>query len=191
MCELKNNWKAIYEWICWDRALVLWEMNLPGRGLTEVEKTLIYTGSVTGYGQESGVRYHTSAEKLLRDFRFSQWWWRYSESEMTIKDVSGENGDSIFRAQTVQEWNETNDLSITRSHCVRSTQEVWKFKQSRCYRSSVHTDYWAFSRSKLERRSPGRTWRLNFLYWRLIFVGPHDGISFYVTILASRVCDGS
>ena len=34
----KKNWKGIYEQICWDRALVLWKKNLPGRGLTKVEK---------------------------------------------------------------------------------------------------------------------------------------------------------
>jgi len=37
MYELKK-WKGIYEEICCDRALVLWKKNLPGRGLTKVEK---------------------------------------------------------------------------------------------------------------------------------------------------------
>jgi len=37
MYELKK-WKGIYEYICWDRALVLWKKNLPGRGPTKVEK---------------------------------------------------------------------------------------------------------------------------------------------------------
>ena len=37
MYEIKK-WKGIYEQIRWDRALVLWKRNLPGRGLTEVEK---------------------------------------------------------------------------------------------------------------------------------------------------------
>jgi len=37
MYELKK-WKGIYEYICWDRALVLWKKNLPDRGLTKVEK---------------------------------------------------------------------------------------------------------------------------------------------------------
>jgi len=30
--------KGIYKYICWDRALVLWEKNLPGRGLSKFEK---------------------------------------------------------------------------------------------------------------------------------------------------------
>jgi len=38
MYELKKNWKGIYELICCDRALLLWKKNLPGRGLTKVEK---------------------------------------------------------------------------------------------------------------------------------------------------------
>ena len=38
MCELKKKWKGTDEYICWDRALVLWKRNLPGRGLTKVEK---------------------------------------------------------------------------------------------------------------------------------------------------------
>jgi len=33
-----KEWKVNYEYICWDRALVLWKNNLPGRGLTKVEK---------------------------------------------------------------------------------------------------------------------------------------------------------
>jgi len=33
-----KKWKGIYEEICWDRALVLRKKNLPGRGLTKVEK---------------------------------------------------------------------------------------------------------------------------------------------------------
>jgi len=33
-----KNWKGIYEKICWDWALVLWKKNLPGGGLTKVEK---------------------------------------------------------------------------------------------------------------------------------------------------------
>jgi hypothetical protein len=33
-----KNWKGIYEYVCWDRALVLRKKNLPGRGLTKVEK---------------------------------------------------------------------------------------------------------------------------------------------------------
>jgi len=33
-----KNWKGIYEKICRDRALVLWKKNLPGRGLTKIEK---------------------------------------------------------------------------------------------------------------------------------------------------------
>jgi len=37
MYELKKNWKGTDEWICWDRALVLWKKNLPGPGLTKVE----------------------------------------------------------------------------------------------------------------------------------------------------------
>jgi len=37
MYEFKK-WKGIYELICWDRAHVLWKKNLPGRGLTKVEK---------------------------------------------------------------------------------------------------------------------------------------------------------
>jgi len=36
MYELKKNWEGIYEQICWDRALVLWKRNLPGRGLIKV-----------------------------------------------------------------------------------------------------------------------------------------------------------
>jgi len=39
--NLKKNWKGIYKEIYWDRALVLWKKkkkNLPGRGLTKVEK---------------------------------------------------------------------------------------------------------------------------------------------------------
>jgi len=40
--NLKNG-KALYEQICWDRALVLWKKNLPGRGLTKVEKRCIRT----------------------------------------------------------------------------------------------------------------------------------------------------
>ena len=39
MYELKKKiWKGIYVKICWDRALVLWKKNLPGRGLTKFEK---------------------------------------------------------------------------------------------------------------------------------------------------------
>ena len=38
MHELKKNWKDTDEYICWDGALVLWKKNLPGRGLTKVEK---------------------------------------------------------------------------------------------------------------------------------------------------------
>ena len=38
MYEFKKNWKGICEQICWDRALVFWKKNLPGRGLTKVEK---------------------------------------------------------------------------------------------------------------------------------------------------------
>ena len=39
MYELKKKiWKGTDEEICWDRALVLWEKNLLGRGLTKVEK---------------------------------------------------------------------------------------------------------------------------------------------------------
>jgi hypothetical protein len=34
----KKKWKGIYEKICCDRALVLEKNNLPGRGLTKVEK---------------------------------------------------------------------------------------------------------------------------------------------------------
>jgi len=33
-----KKWKGIYQKICWDRALVLGKKNLPGRGLTKVEK---------------------------------------------------------------------------------------------------------------------------------------------------------
>ena len=33
-----KKWKGIYKQICWDRTLVLWKKNLPGRGLTEVQK---------------------------------------------------------------------------------------------------------------------------------------------------------
>jgi len=33
-----TKWKGIYECICWDRALVSWKKNLPGRGLTKVQK---------------------------------------------------------------------------------------------------------------------------------------------------------
>ena len=36
--NLKKNWNGIYEYICWDRALVVWKKNLPGRGLTKIEK---------------------------------------------------------------------------------------------------------------------------------------------------------
>ena len=36
--NLKQNWKGIYEYICGNRALVLWKKNLPGRGPTKVEK---------------------------------------------------------------------------------------------------------------------------------------------------------
>jgi hypothetical protein len=39
MYELKkNNWEGTDEEICWDWALALWKKNLPGRGLTKVEK---------------------------------------------------------------------------------------------------------------------------------------------------------
>jgi len=38
MYELKNNWKGTDEYICWDRALILWKKNLLGRGPTKVEK---------------------------------------------------------------------------------------------------------------------------------------------------------
>jgi len=37
MYKLKKM-EGYYEYICWDRALVLWKKNLPGRGLTKVEK---------------------------------------------------------------------------------------------------------------------------------------------------------
>ena len=33
-----KKWKGIYVYFCWDWALVFWEINLPGRGLTKVEK---------------------------------------------------------------------------------------------------------------------------------------------------------
>ena len=36
--NFKNNWEGTDEEIWWDRALVLWKKNLPGRGLTMVEK---------------------------------------------------------------------------------------------------------------------------------------------------------
>ena len=36
-----KKWKDIYEWICWDRALVLWKRNLPGRGLTKAGNTAL------------------------------------------------------------------------------------------------------------------------------------------------------
>jgi len=38
MYELKKNWECIYEWICWDRDLVLWKKNLPVRSLKKFEK---------------------------------------------------------------------------------------------------------------------------------------------------------
>ena len=38
MYELKKNWKDTDEQICWDRALVLWKKNLPGRVPAKVEK---------------------------------------------------------------------------------------------------------------------------------------------------------
>jgi len=34
-----KNWKGIYELISWDQAFVLWKKNLPGRGLTKIEKS--------------------------------------------------------------------------------------------------------------------------------------------------------
>jgi len=34
----RKKWRGIYEYICWDRALVLLKKNLPGRDLTKVEK---------------------------------------------------------------------------------------------------------------------------------------------------------
>jgi len=37
-CMNLKKWKGIYEYICWDRALVLWKKNLPSRGLTKFEK---------------------------------------------------------------------------------------------------------------------------------------------------------
>jgi hypothetical protein len=37
MYKLKKM-EGYYEYICWDRALVLWKKNLKGRGLTKVEK---------------------------------------------------------------------------------------------------------------------------------------------------------
>jgi hypothetical protein len=36
--NLNKIWKGTDEEICWDRALVLCKKNIPGRGLTEVEK---------------------------------------------------------------------------------------------------------------------------------------------------------
>ena len=39
MYELKRNWKGTDEQICWDRALVLWKKNLPGRGPTRLRNT--------------------------------------------------------------------------------------------------------------------------------------------------------
>jgi len=33
-----KKWKGIYEWIWWDRTLLLWKKNLRGRGLTKFEK---------------------------------------------------------------------------------------------------------------------------------------------------------
>jgi hypothetical protein len=38
MYELKKNLERYLRVICSDRALVLWKKNLPGRGLTKVEK---------------------------------------------------------------------------------------------------------------------------------------------------------
>jgi hypothetical protein len=38
MHELKKNWKDIYEYICWDRAIKKKKKNLLGRGITKVEK---------------------------------------------------------------------------------------------------------------------------------------------------------
>ena len=38
MYELKKNWRGTAERIYLDRALVLWKKNLPGGGLTKVEK---------------------------------------------------------------------------------------------------------------------------------------------------------
>jgi len=40
MYELKK-WKGIYEKIGWDRAFVLWKKNLPGRGLTKIDRQWI------------------------------------------------------------------------------------------------------------------------------------------------------
>jgi len=40
------------------------EPEVPGRGLTKFEKHCSRRDRVTGYGQESGVRYHTSAAKF-------------------------------------------------------------------------------------------------------------------------------
>jgi len=36
--KLKKNCKGIYGQICWEGALVLYKKNLPGRGLTKIEK---------------------------------------------------------------------------------------------------------------------------------------------------------
>jgi len=41
MYQLKKKGKGIYEYICWDQALVLWKQNLPGRGLTKVGKNCL------------------------------------------------------------------------------------------------------------------------------------------------------
>jgi len=56
MYELKKMEKYFYEYICWNRALVLCKKNLSGRGLTKVVKHCSiwnYNLSVIRLGRES------------------------------------------------------------------------------------------------------------------------------------------
>ena len=57
MYELKKNLKGIYKQICWDWVLVLWKKNLPGRGLTKVEKHWSRTDHKGPNGEKRCLRF--------------------------------------------------------------------------------------------------------------------------------------
>jgi len=47
MYELKKNWKGIYEYICWDQALVLWKKKFTGPGSQQRLRNTVLGNTVT------------------------------------------------------------------------------------------------------------------------------------------------
>jgi len=93
MCELKKNWKSTDEYICWERALVLWKKNLPGRGLTKVENTDLECAhkrtSNWNYIQDVVEnQLHTMTEKLYEvlEKKFKLWiWWMHGRWNLSVQ----------------------------------------------------------------------------------------------------------